>query len=376
MQVEGIFDLPPGEWSESSWDVELPLEDRAWSIGLIVGPSGCGKSTIARYLWPDLIAEPTWPLDQSVLDGFPTAMPIKEIVALLSSVGFSSPPAWLRPYHVLSTGERFRVDLARKLAEIGASAPASGGATSPPCGDGSPHLVIDEFTSVVDRTVARIGSAAFARTVRQLGHRVVCVTCHEDVEAWLDPDWCLRPATNEFAWRSLRGRPEVSLRICRVPSAAWALFRRHHYLDTNLNAGAWCFGAWWQDRLVAFSAWLPLMTSYAARREHRTVCLPDYQGVGIGQALSGTIAALWRGLGYRAYSTTSHPAMIAHRARSPLWRMHRPPGRTSIGGKAWKDAGHQRSGANDRYTAGFEYVGPALQTRQAEELFACQSIVA
>ena len=43
-------------------------------------------------------------------------MPIKDIVALLSAVGFASPPAWLRPFHVLSTGQQFRVTLALLLA--------------------------------------------------------------------------------------------------------------------------------------------------------------------------------------------------------------------------------------------------------------------
>jgi len=50
---------------------------------------------------------PAWPNDQSILDGFPPGMPIKEIVELLSSVGFSSPPAWLRPFRVLSTENNF-----------------------------------------------------------------------------------------------------------------------------------------------------------------------------------------------------------------------------------------------------------------------------
>src|SRR5262249_1254894 len=157
-------------------------------IGLIVGPSGCGKSTIARHLFAEQLAQQeeldVWPKQQSVLDAFPAGMPIKEIVALLSSVGFSSPPAWLRPFHVLATGQRFRVRLARLLAHCPALA------------------VMDEYTSVVDRTVAQLGSAALAKTVRQRGQKFIAVTCHEDVEAWLQPDWVYRPAENCFSWRS------------------------------------------------------------------------------------------------------------------------------------------------------------------------------
>src|SRR5437879_10618954 len=109
LQVRGLFDLPEAKTSAVEWDVELPLSERPWHVGLIVGPSGCGKSTIARNLWPAYMAfEPAWPADRAILDAFPDGLSIKEIVALLSSVGFSSPPAWLRPFHVLSTGQQFR----------------------------------------------------------------------------------------------------------------------------------------------------------------------------------------------------------------------------------------------------------------------------
>jgi ABC-type glutathione transport system ATPase component len=117
VQVEGLFDLPPTRQAELAWEVSLPLDERPWNIGLVVGPSGCGKSTIARHLWPAHMAyDPPWPADQSILDAFPKEMPIKDVVALLSAVGFSSPPAWLRPFHALSTGQQFRVCLARLLA--------------------------------------------------------------------------------------------------------------------------------------------------------------------------------------------------------------------------------------------------------------------
>src|SRR5437762_9227557 len=119
-QVEGLFDIPLAEKSRQEWDVRLPLEEKPWHIGLIVGPSGSGKSTVARALFGSRMSVqdslPAWPDHRSILDGFPPGMPIKEVVELLSSVGFSSPPAWLRPFRVLSTGEQFRVTLARLLA--------------------------------------------------------------------------------------------------------------------------------------------------------------------------------------------------------------------------------------------------------------------
>src|SRR4029077_5021989 len=77
--------------------------------------------------------------------------------------------------------------------------------TSDLCPLTSSLIVMDEFTSVVDRTVAQIGSAALAKTVRQRGQKFIAVTCHEDVEDWLQPDWVYRPAPNFFAWGGFQG---------------------------------------------------------------------------------------------------------------------------------------------------------------------------
>jgi ABC-type arginine transport system ATPase subunit len=353
-QVRGLFDLPAEKVSRLTWDVDLPLEERPWSVGLITGPSGCGKSTVARHLWPDEMArELDWPRDRSVVDGFPAALSVKDVTALLSSVGFSSPPAWLRPFHVLSTGQQFRATLARRLAEALAA-------------DRRP-IVFDEYTSVVDRTVAQVGSAALARSVRAHGLRFVAVTCHDDVIDWLQPDWTYHPAERRFAWRCLRRRPPAPLRVVRCKASAWPLFAHHHYLSGALNPSAVCFLATWGERPVAFSAWLPFVGARApTRREHRTVTLPDFQGVGVGNALSALVASLWKGLGCRAVSTTTHPALIRARLRSPLWRLRRAPSLTTGRERRLRALKH----AATRLTAGFEYVGPALPRRLARALLA------
>jgi GNAT superfamily N-acetyltransferase len=216
---------------------------------------------------------------------------------------------------------------------------------------------------VVDRTVAQVGSAALARAVRARGLRFVAVSCHEDVEDWLQPDWVYRPATNIFTRRSLQRRPAIELAIARVERAAWRLFRAHHYLSGSLAPSAVCFQATWRGRPVAFSAWIPCLARRRGKREHRTVTLPDYQGVGIGHRLSGFCAALWTALGYRAGSTTTHPAFIAARLRSPDWRLLRAPSLAR---------GHRGTirHATTRLTAGFEYVGPPLDAGLARRVLA------
>jgi ABC-type molybdenum transport system ATPase subunit/photorepair protein PhrA len=350
MQMEGMFDVPPSKRSQEEWTVNFDLPEQ-WNVGLIVGPSGSGKTTVTRELFDEnMVSGWEWPQDKSILDGFPSGMSIKEIVELLSSVGFSSPPSWMRPFHVLSNGEQFRVNMARTLAE-------------------SPALsVVDEFTSVVDRTVAQIGSAAIAKTVRRRNQKFVAVSCHYDIAEWLEPDWIYQPHTNEFtSGRSLR-RPPIELGIQRVHSSAWQLFRKHHYLDTNLNTSAACFVATWKNVPVAFAAILhfPHPQAKNIKREHRVVCLPDYQGVGIGNVMSAYMGALCRGLGNRFQSQTSHPAMIRARAKSDRWRMiAKPNNNTKAMSAGYKD----KSKVATRLRATFEYVGAALDKDEARQVW-------
>ena len=95
----------------------------------------------------------------------------KHIEHTFTSVGFASPPSWLKPYNVLSTGEKMRVDLARAILS------------------NQELIVFDEFTSVVDRTVAKTASLALQKAIRKGGKKFVAVSCHRDIVEWLMPDW-------------------------------------------------------------------------------------------------------------------------------------------------------------------------------------------
>lgn len=338
-QLEGLFDVPPTTVSKQQWSIDLPIEERDWSIGLILGPSGSGKTTIARELWPDKFREFEWAHDKSVVDCFPPSMGIKEITSLLSSVGFSSPPSWLRPFRCLSNGEQFRVTIARELAEA------------------TDICVVDEFTSVVDRTVAKIGSAAIAKAVRRSGRRFVAVSCHYDIIEWLCPDWTCDPSTGEFQWRLERRRPEVEIAIQRVHRSAWRLFGHHHYLSGKLHTSSACFAGFVEGRPAAFTA-VGCRPSPAGGfwQEHRTVCLPCFQGIGIGNAVSDYVASLYAATGKSYCSTTGNPAMIGSRAASPHWEMTRKP---SVGGVPQDEKiGLSKTLAAFRMTASFRWCGP------------------
>jgi ABC-type thiamine transport system ATPase subunit len=360
LQLEGMFDVAPAAAERQEWNVTMPLPAE-WHVGVIVGPSGSGKSTIAAELFgAELVQGWKWPAGKSIVDGFPEEMSIRDVCGLLSSVGFSSPPAWRRPFRVLSNGQQFRVNLARTLAEAMRD---------------KRMKVVDEYSSVVDRQVAQIGSAAVAKTVRRAGLQFVAVTCHYDVIDWLEPDWVYDVPTGELRTNtgpdgsrgSLWRRPAIELKIVRTDTSVWPLFKGHHYLSGDIHRAATCFCGLVEDRPAVFTAVLSF--PHAQRpgwREHRTVCLPDYQGVGLGNAMSEAVASLYAATGKPYRSATSHPSMIRHRRRSALWKLTREPGFSNKPGRS-DTAGTAAAVAKSRLTASFEYVGPA-RDREARSL--------
>lgn len=150
-------------------DIELPDE---WQIGLIVGNSGTGKTTIATEMFGDHMKNSHGGgfSSKSVIDDMPKVS-FDEIIKMFYTVGFSSVPSWLKPYSVLSNGEKMRVELAYSLLS-------------------DDFVCFDEFTSVVDRNVAKTICQALSKNIkRSPNKKFVAVSCHRDIIEYLQPDW-------------------------------------------------------------------------------------------------------------------------------------------------------------------------------------------
>jgi GNAT superfamily N-acetyltransferase len=353
-QVAGMFDVPLAEKAVKKFSVELPGMDESWDIGLIVGPSGSGKSTVAGHAYAQVLYRGAeWPDDRAVIDCF-GELPARQVIELFTAVGFSSPPSWVKPYRVLSCGERFRCDLARALSVV--SGPLSVATDDGPLTTDKPLVVFDEFTSVVDRNVARACSTAISKGIRRgnIPCRFVAVTCHYDVAEWLEADWVLDMATGRLERRRLR-RPEIAIEIHRCGLAPWELFARHHYLSGSLAVGARCYLATWNGEPVTFCATLPVITKKNHRRFTRIVTLPDYQGMGIGMRVVAAVASLHRAEGLRINVTSSHPALIRHCKRSSDWKTVTV---RKAGSSARRSAGFVGyHGSAGRAVVSFEYIG-------------------
>jgi GNAT superfamily N-acetyltransferase len=347
-QLEAMFDVPASERARIEFKGDCPTESFDWNVGLIVGPSGCGKSSILSRLFAPP-AQLDWTA-KSVVDDFSEEYSIQDISEICQSVGFNTIPAWMRPFAVLSNGERFRVELARRLMRD------------------DPIIVMDEFTSVVDRQVAQIGAHAVQKYIRKHDKRFVAASCHYDILDWLQPDWILEPATMSFARRSLQRRPPIDIEIRRVAYEYWKLFAPFHYLTADLNRAAACFCMFANGRPAAFGAVLhrPHPKTKNVKGLSRLVTLPDWQGLGLALVLAEKLGAAYRAIDCRFRTYPAHPALIrAFGKWTTLW------GLTKRGGEFSPRAGLTSTAPmGGRPCAVFEYVGEAMEAATARRLLA------
>ena len=179
-RVMADFDVQK-EHCNKTFDGELNLPDD-WQIGLICGASGTGKSTIANELFGDYQNDRLSFEANSVIDDMPKNVNVTDIQRMFYAVGFGSVPCWLKPYGVLSNGEQMRVRLAKALLS-------------------SDKVLFDEFTSVVDRNVAKTLCMALRKCLgRYAGKKFVAVSCHKDIIEYLQPDWIFDTDTMQMSF--------------------------------------------------------------------------------------------------------------------------------------------------------------------------------
>ena len=336
-KVKSMFDCDM-DIVKKEYDVSIPIEGESWNVGLIVGASGTGKTTIAKTLFEDFLLFDGFEWQgKSIVDDFSDELSAKEITEVLSKVGFASPPDWLKPFHVLSNGQKMRAELARLILE----------ADRP--------FIYDEFTSVVDRQVACIGSSAIQKFVRKTDKQFVAVSCHYDIAEWLEPDWIYDVNKMEFIRGSLR-RPKIKIGIRKAQQHEWRLFMDYHYLSHDHNNAAHKYVAEINGEPVAWCSLLhfPHPKIKNMKRIHRIVVKPDYQGIGVGGRMMTEIAEKYKLDGFRISLVTSSQSFVHSLANSKKWIMTRKPSRLQNTAKSGVLAG---STSDARITASFEYIG-------------------
>ena len=221
--------------------------------------------------------------------------------------------------------------------------------------------VLDELCTGLDQGAAAAVAAAVGALVRERKWTgVVVATCVDAVAEALRPDWAFRSTTGELklrrpaddnkaddkaancdaaavahvasraeaAWAAAVARafaadfrpPQVTVTVEACENDVWERFKAHHYLSRKLSGAARCFVALDAcGRAVAFDSRVSKRGNFAFAQS-RFVVLPDYQGLGLANALANAVARLHFRVGLVYYSRTSHWRLGAARNRSPQWR--------------------------------------------------------
>lgn len=343
-----VYDtLDVQESEESIVEVEFSLgeaKDFDWNIGVIYGGSGSGKSTILKRMGE--IKEPIFDNDKPLISNFDWLEP-KDASFLLTSIGLSSIPTWLRPFRTLSNGEQYRAKAAYLIGKA----------------KENEVVLIDEFTSVVDRDVAKAMSFSMQKYLRRHNKRVVVASCHYDIMEWLTPDWICSPqkggALERGQWLR-QSRPSIELQVSRAESDTWDLFKKHHYLTEAANKSCKFLLFTWNEKPVGMVAVInqPRRGCPNGFAISRVVVLPDFQGLGLGAKLCEYSAAMFKDMGGKIYIKTVHPALGVYFNNSDKWRG------TSMNGKIrHKSSKNSDSSAKNRLERAsycHEYIGDSI----------------
>jgi ABC-type lipoprotein export system ATPase subunit len=292
--------------NESNVIVEANLEHlpKDWNIGVVYGGSGTGKTTILKNYFKKEMDKSYFDNSKSLISNFDWLEP-KDATFLLSAMGLSSVPTWLRPFNTLSNGEQYRAN----LAYIVGSAKEN------------EVILIDEYTSVVDRDVAKAMSNALQKYIRRTNKRIVLASCHFDIMEWLQPDWIYSPSKGRLEIASQLRQPKIELQIVRCRYETWNLFKQHHYLTEDLNKAATNYIVLWNDKPICFIGVLPFpgVGDEKTRRISRIVVLPDFQGLGLGKNILNYISSLYAKEQSTMYIRTMSPALGLALAKDENW---------------------------------------------------------
>jgi len=281
-----------------------------FNIGLIVGSSGSGKTTLAKKIFGEECFKNYLDPKKPIIEQFPKDWSYDDCAKALSGMGLTSVPCWIRPAYTLSNGQQARASAALSLAF------------------NDDIIIIDEWTSVVDRVVAKAMSNCVNKYARKTNKKIILCSCHFDIIDWINPDFIIDCNKQKYIdRRSMVGAFERTDRlrtdIREVKRDTWRYFSKYHYLSSNLPGGkAYFYGLFCGKEQIGFGCY----ASYIPGKmnilySNRVVIHPDYVGLGLGGKFVDQTATILSRKGYEIRAKMSSIPMVKARINNPLWKL-------------------------------------------------------
>ena len=329
-----------------SIDADITSE---FNVGLILGASGSGKTTLAKHIFGQDCFEHVLNEELPIIEQFPKDYTYDECAYILSGIGLTSVPCWIRPVKTLSNGQKARAEAALLM-----------------CKDESISL-IDEWTSVVDRTVAKVMSHCVQKFARRKNKKIIILSCHYDVVDWINPDWIIDCNSEKFIDRRLlqpveRERKEkIHFDVREVDRSTWKYFSKYHYLSARLPGGKiYTYGIFNGVNQIGFQCFANYVPTRKGKvpifHSNRTVVHPDYAGMGLGVMLVDETSAIMKAKKYKIMGKFSSVPIYKSLIKNKKWILvetKRQVGKMNIGGNMKRKEGFREN----IKTYSFEYVG-------------------
>jgi ABC-type Mn2+/Zn2+ transport system ATPase subunit len=346
------LDIDVKKKSIHTLDIECDIKSK-FNVGLIVGSSGSGKTTLAKQIFGDDCFKIVLNDDVPIIDQLPKELSYDECAEILAGIGLTSVPCWIRPVKTLSNGQRARAEAALSMHNTNET------------------VIIDEWTSVVDRTVAKVMSHCVQKFARKKEKQIILLSCHYDVIEWLNPDWIIDCNKQEFIDRRLlhlderNKREKLEFTIKEIDRKSWKYFSKYHYLTERLPGGKlFLYGLFNGNNQVGFQCF----ANYVPTRKNtvpifhsnRTVIHPDYAGMGLGIKVINETSKLMKRKGFKIMAKFSSTPIYKSMIKNPDWKLcdiKRQIGKMNVGDSMGRRKTSDGGFRTNIKTYSFEFIG-------------------
>jgi len=319
-----------------------------FNVGLIIGSSGSGKTTLAKKIFGEDVFVSDLDETKPIIEQFPESMNYEECAILLNGVGLTSVPCWIRPVYTLSNGQKSRAEIALLLSKE------------------KEMIAADEWTSVVDRTVAKVMSHCVQKMARRQNKKVVLNSCHYDVIEWLNPCWIIDCNKEKFIdrrslWRDFKREEKLEFEIRECDRSTWKMFSKYHYLSEKLPGGhIETYGLFHKDEQIGFQCFANYVPwrkgTMKQMHSNRTVVHPDYAGLGLGIHIINDTSKLMKSRGFDVRAKFSSTPVYKAFCKFPnVWELKEVKRvlKTTIGGNMKRNGGFREKVK----TYSYKYIG-------------------